>query len=82
MYRAILTPTATTLTIELPKELVGKSVEVIAFEVTENEETALKPTVLVDGKRKRTFEEAVQFWDANAVDFGKFEQWKRDDLYE
>jgi hypothetical protein len=43
MYRAIITPKETTLTIELPDQLVGKSVEVIAFEI-ENQSLRKKPT--------------------------------------
>lgn len=82
MYRAIITPKQTKLTIDLPEEMVGKPVEVLAFEIEKNGETIVKPENLATGNRKRTYEEAVKFWDANAVDFSKFEKWKREDLYE
>jgi hypothetical protein len=82
MFRTIITPKQTTLTIELPDQMVGKSVEVIAFEIEDNGEKIEGPKDSATGKRKRTFEEAVKFWDENAVDFSKFEKWKREDLYE
>ena len=63
MYRAIITPTETTLTIELPDELVGKPVEVLAFEIIK----AIDKPV-----ENRTFAEAVAFWDAHAVDMSNF----------
>jgi hypothetical protein len=72
MYRAIITPKETTLTIELPDQLVGKSVEVIAFEIEKNEAGIMKPEDSKPIKRKRTFEEAVAFWDSIAVDMTNF----------
>ena len=82
MYRAIFTPKQTKLTIDPPEEMVGKPVEVLAFEIEKNGEKLVNPDDLTETKRKRTFEEAVKFWDLNAVDFSKFEKWKREDLYE
>lgn len=69
MFRTIITPKETTLTIELPDQMVGKSVEVIAFEIEKKGETVVKPEDLAESKPKRTFEEAVAFWDFHAVDF-------------
>lgn len=72
MFRTIITPKETTLTIELPDQMVGKTVEVIAFEIEKNGETIVKPEDLVESKPKRTFEEAVAFWDSMAVDMSNF----------
>ena len=72
MYRAIITPKETTLTIELPDQLVGKSVEVIAFEIEKNSESFVSDSKLTKNKAKRTFEEAVAFWDSMAVDMSDF----------
>ncbi len=33
MFRTIITPKETSLTIELPEELIGKPIEVLAFEI-------------------------------------------------
>ena len=44
MYRAIITPKETTLTIELPEQMVGKPVEVLAFEIEKNQPTVKKPS--------------------------------------
>ena len=49
MIRQIITPTSNSYTLELPDELIGKKVEVLAFEV-ENEEFALTP----DNKKERS----------------------------
>jgi hypothetical protein len=81
MYRAIITPKETTLTIELPHQMVGKSVEVIAFEIEKNGEMVDKTTDLVTNKPKRTFEEAVAFWDSMAVDMSNF-KFNREDANE
>lgn len=72
MYRAIITPKQTKLTIDLPEEMVGKPVEVLAFEIEKNGETIVKPENLATGNRKRTFEEAIAFWDSMAVDMSNF----------
>ncbi|MBY0435399.1 MAG: hypothetical protein K2U26_14940 [Cyclobacteriaceae bacterium] len=68
MYRAIITPKETTLTIELPEQMVGKPVEVLAFEIEKNGDSIS----LTSGKRKRTFEEAIALWDSMAVDMSNF----------
>lgn len=44
MYRAIITPKETTLTIELPEQLVGKPVEVLAFELEKTQQPRKKPS--------------------------------------
>lgn len=82
MYRAIITPKQTKLTIDLPEEMVGKPVEVLAFEIQKNAETIVKPEDSADSKHKKIYEEAVKFYKANSIDFSKLEKWKREDLYE
>lgn len=82
MYRAIITPKETTLTIELPYQMIGKSVEVIAFEIEKNGENVVNPEDPSTGNRKWSYEEAVSFYKANAIDFSKIKKWKREDLYE
>ena len=72
MYRAIITPKQTKLTIDLPEEMVGKPVEVLAFEIEKNGETIVTSENLATGNRKRTFEEAIAFWDSMAVDMSNF----------
>ena len=42
MYRQILTPTEKNHKIELPADLYGKKVEVIAFEITEDKNSKTK----------------------------------------
>ena len=74
MYRQIVVPQNTQLLLQLPQEFVGKQVEVIAF--TMNETTENSPV------KKRTWEEAKEFFKKHAVDFSKIEKWKREDLYE
>jgi hypothetical protein len=72
MYRAIITPKETKLIIELPKELVGRPVEILAFEIEKIGEATVKPQELTETKPKRTFDDAVKFWDAMAVDMSNF----------
>lgn len=74
MFRQIITPKNTQLLLDLPAEFVGKEVEVIAFTM---KETTENPSV-----KRRTWEEAVEFFKKYAVDFSKIKKWKREDLYE
>ena len=75
MFRQIVTPTNTQLTLQLPDEFVGKTVEVIAFTTDD----APSQTI---AEGKRTFEDAIIFFKKNAVDFSKLGKWTREDLYE
>lgn len=59
MYREIITPSHTKLTIELPIELVGKQVEIIAFSI-ESEENS-------QGKA-----DAFKFWEKHSIDMSSF----------
>jgi len=70
MLRTIVTPTESKLIIDLPSEMVGKSIEVIAFEIEPSRE------------KKRTYEDAVKFYKKNSIDFSKLEKWNRENLYE
>ena len=73
IHRAIINPqTPADLVVHLPERFLNTEIEIIAFSV---EDEPLQ-------KEKKTFEEAVKFWDANGMDFSKLEKWKREDLYE
>jgi hypothetical protein len=62
MFRTIITPKESKLWIDLPEALVGKSVEVLAFEIEPTKD------FIEDEQWKR----AVSFWDAHAVDMSNF----------
>ncbi len=72
MYRSIITPKETKLTIELPQDMVGKPVEVLAFEIEKNAETTVDQDDLTKKRTKRTFAEAIALWDSMAVDMSNF----------
>ena len=74
MYRQIITPENRQFILHLPAEFVGKRVEVIAFTTDDFAEQ--------QRGRKKTFQDAMEFFKKNAVDFSKIEKWKREDLYE
>lgn len=59
-YREIIYPTGTKQIIELPEELVGRQVEVIAFPVEENESSQSKT------------EDAFEFWKKHSIDMINF----------
>ncbi|MBC7919786.1 MAG: hypothetical protein H7Z75_01725 [Ferruginibacter sp.] len=69
MYREILVPTDTKLTIELPREMVGKSIEVIAFAIEAYQPEAAR------------IKEAFEFWQQHCVDLSDF-KFDRDDANE
>ena len=73
MFRAIITPNQTSLTIELPQELVGKPVEVLAVEI-DKLGSALPKT-------KPTPEEIASFYDQFQVDMTGF-KFNRDEANE
>lgn len=73
VHRAIIRPqTVADLVVHLPERFLQTETEIIAFSVEEE----------ASQRQKRTYEEAVKFWDANGVDFSKLEKWRREDLYE
>lgn len=45
MYRAIIVPKEKKLTIELPDQLVGKEVEILAFEIDKDQPLSGKPSI-------------------------------------
>lgn len=45
MYRSIVVPKENKLTIELPDQLVGKEVEVLAFEIDKDQPLSGKPSI-------------------------------------
>ena len=69
MYRAIITPKEPRLTIELPQEMVGKLVEVQAFDI--------QP----DKSRKPTATEIKSFYTSYQVDMSGF-KFNRDEANE
>ena len=71
MYRAIITPTETSLTIKLPEELVGKPVEVLAFELEKSPPARKKPSA----------EEINSFYDKYQIDMTGF-KFSRDEANE
>ncbi len=63
IHRALLNPqTPADLVVHLPERFLHTEIEIIAFCVED------EPA----HKRKRTYEEAVKFWDAHAVDMSNF----------
>ncbi len=78
MLHKIVVPTRNTYLLQLPDEMVGKKVEVIAFEVGEADISSL----VEREDTKKTYDEAINFFKEHAIDFSKIEKWKREDLYE
>lgn len=63
IHRAVIKPqTPAELVVRLPERFLHTETEIIAFSVED------EPF----DKRKRTYEEAVKFWDAHAVDMSNF----------
>ena len=75
MLRQIIIPPQNTVVLNLPDELVGKRIEIIAFAL--DSVVARQPEKEV----KRTMEEARIFYKNHAVDFGTLEKWDRNELY-
>jgi hypothetical protein len=73
MYRAIITPKETKVTIELPQEMVGKPVEVIAFDIQKS--GPFEP------REKPTREEINRFYKTYNVDMTGF-KFNRDEANE
>jgi hypothetical protein len=72
MYRAIITPKETKLTIELPLDFVGKPVEVLAFEL-------LKPEQAY--RKKPSVEEIKLFYKKYQIDMSGY-RFNRDEANE
>lgn len=77
MLREIIVPTENTYLLKLPDEMVGKEVEVIAFDLSDKHSTSLRKEINV-----KQYDEAIAFFKKNAVDFSKLKKWTREDLYE
>lgn len=77
MLREIIVPTENTYLLKLPDEMVGKEVEVIAFDLSDKHSTSLRKEINV-----KQYDEAIAFFKKNAVDFSKLKKWTRKDLYE
>ncbi|MEI8204382.1 MAG: hypothetical protein WCH34_15270 [Bacteroidota bacterium] len=67
MYRKIIVPESTNISILLPADFVGQKVEVIAFTV-DDKLTVEKPT----DEMKYSWENARKFFDAHRVDLSNF----------
>jgi hypothetical protein len=78
MIRQIIIPTQNDVTLHFPDDLVGKEIEVIAFPIYETEPEYM----LHKDEPKKTFQQALAFYQRNAVDISKIEKWSREDLYE
>ena len=72
MYRAIITPKETTLTIELPEQLVGKAVEVLAFELEKSQQQP---------RKKPSAEEINLFYASYQIDMSGY-KFNRDEANE
>lgn len=78
MLREIIVPTENTYLLKLPDEMIGKEVEVIAFDLSDKQSTtSLRKEINV-----KQYHEAIAFFKKNAVDFSKLKKWTREDLYE
>jgi hypothetical protein len=73
MYRAIITPKETKLTIDLPEELIGKPVEVLAFELLKTEQG--------QQRKKPSAEEIDLFYKKYQIDMSNF-RFNRDEANE
>lgn len=71
MYRQMITPLNTKLTLQLPSEFVGRLVEVIAFPVDENN----------GAEDSDSWETAKKFFDAHRVSF-QGQKFNRDEANE
>jgi hypothetical protein len=74
MLRQIVVPTENEYVLHLPDEYLGKKVEVIAFEIEENGQSALS-------NREKTEQNARNFFDSIRVDMSGF-RFNRDEANE
>ena len=74
MFRQIVTPTNTQLTLQLPDEFVGHQVEVIAFTVDQS----IAETTSVKERNARL----MQFISNNPIVLPEGYKFNRDELYE
>ena len=59
MIRTIVKPSKNSLTLQLPDDLVGKTVEVIAFEIDQDVSTSPDKKQLDKGKRMQQIEKGL-----------------------
>ncbi len=78
MIREIIVPTENSYILNLPDNLIGKKVEVIAFS-SDDIFNVLPPE---QKEMKRTLEQALLFFKKNSIDFTGVEKWDREGLYE
>ena len=77
MLREIIVPTGNTYLLKLPDDMIGKEVEVIAFNLTDRNATSFR-----EESNELQYQEAIAFFKKNAVDFSKIKKWTREELYE
>lgn len=79
MIRQIIVPTSNSYVLNLPDELVGKEVEVLAFEL-QKEYAGKTNEKLID--REGLVDNAIRFFKSVSVDTSHVEKYSREDLYE
>lgn len=77
MLREIIVPTENTYLLKLTDDMIGKEVEVIAFNLTDRNHFSLN-----NETNELHYREAIDFFKKMAVDFSKIKKWTREDLYE
>lgn len=77
MVREIIVPTENIYQLKLPDEMIGKEIEVIAFNISDKYSTSINNEV-----NAREYQDAIAFFKKNSVDFSKLQNWSREDLYE
>jgi hypothetical protein len=78
MIRQIVRPNGKKLVLNIPNEFVGRRVEVIAFEIDEENLSEKKST----GKGKERFAHLMKFIKAHPITLPKGYKFNREDLYE
>ena len=77
MVREIIVPTENIYQLKLPDEMIGKEIEVIAFNLSDKYSASNDKEV-----KTKEYQDAIAFFKKNAVDFSKLQKWSREDLYE
>ncbi len=77
MFRQIVTPSNTQLTLQIPVEFVGHLVEVIAFTV-ENQENTITGKPSLDQRMNRL----AAYINSNPINLPEDYKFNRDELYE
>lgn len=73
----LLFPQKIFTSLKLPDEMIGKEIEVIAFNLSDKYSASSNKEV-----NAKQYKDAIAFFKKNAVDFSKIKKWSREDLYE